>query len=168
LAGQKFATFKSLLRFYMITLRRSNAENSDFVALVKELDAGLAIVDGEDHAFYSQFNRIDSIKVVVLAYEDGIPAGCGAIKEYEPGVMEIKRMFVRPDQRRKGIAATVLAELEGWASELSCTKCMLETGLKQPEAIALYRKCGYLQIPNYGQYKGVENSVCFEKQLILK
>jgi GNAT superfamily N-acetyltransferase len=89
----------------MITLRRSSSENSDFVTLVKELDAGLAIVDGEDHAFYSQFNRIDSIKYVIIAYENGIPTGCGAIKEYEPGVMEIKRMFVRPEQRRKGIAA---------------------------------------------------------------
>jgi GNAT superfamily N-acetyltransferase len=57
----------------------------------------------------------------------------------------------------------ILAELEKWAGELSCTKCILETGKRQPDAIGLYKKNGYKPVPNYGQYAGVENSVCFEK-----
>jgi GNAT superfamily N-acetyltransferase len=79
--------------------------------------------------------------------------------------MEVKRMFVPPASRRKGIAALILAELERWAKDLSATSCILETGKKQPEAIRLYTKCGYHPIPNYGQYAGMENSVCFEKLL---
>lgn len=149
----------------MIRIVRTNSDNKDFLELVKLLDAELAVRDGEDHSFYSQFNKVDKIKYVVVAYEDETPVGCGAIKEYDASSMEIKRMFVTPDGRSKGIATTVLIELENWARELSCTKCILETGKKQPEAIRLYTKNGYQPIPNYGQYADVENSLCFEKDL---
>ena len=87
------------------------------------------------------------------------------MKLFEPDAMEIKRMYVLPGKRGSGIATKVLSELEQWAGELSFARCVLETGLKQPEAIALYKKNGYLLIPNYGQYAGKENSVCFEKVL---
>ncbi|PVY39896.1 GNAT family N-acetyltransferase [Pontibacter virosus] len=149
----------------MLYLKRTDSDDPDFVALVKLLDADLAIRDGEEHAFYAQYNKIDKIKHVVLAYENGKALGCGAIKEYEPGTVEVKRMYVQPAGRGQGIASQVLAELEAWACELSFEKCILETGLKQPEAIGLYKKNGYQLIPNYGQYAGVENSVCFEKEL---
>jgi putative acetyltransferase len=149
----------------MITLTRTNSENEDFLKLVRLLDAGLAIVDGDDHSFYSQFNKIDKIRYVVVAYENEKPVGCGAIKEFEPGTMEVKRMYVSPDDRKKGIASKILTELEIWSLDLSCGKCILETGKRQPEAISLYKKNGYKQIPNYGQYADVKNSVCFEKNL---
>lgn len=149
----------------MITLKRTDSENADFQALVVELDKELAVRDGDEHSFYSQFNSIDAIKHVVVAYEGNEAAGCGAIKEYSDGVMEIKRMFVPPDKRGRGVASIVLRELENWTRELGAKKCILETGLKQPEAIRLYEKNGYLQVQNYGQYAGVENSVCFEKDL---
>lgn len=64
--------------------------------------------------------------------------------------------------------ALILAELEGWAAELSFRKCILETGKKQPEAIELYKSNEYQLIANYGQYIGVENSVCFEKKILPK
>ncbi|MDQ2692245.1 MAG: GNAT family N-acetyltransferase, partial [Chloroflexota bacterium] len=89
--------------------------------------------------------------------------GCGAIKEYSPGVVEVKRMYTSPESRGKGVATNVLSELEAWAGELSYGTCILETGKKQPEAIRLYQKNGYKVIPNYGQYAEVENSLCFEK-----
>jgi GNAT superfamily N-acetyltransferase len=132
---------------------------------VKLLDADLAIRDGEDNVFYSQFNKIDNIRYVVLAYENEKPVGCGAIKEHASKTMEVKRMFVSSGNRNKGIASKILSELENWACELSYTKCILETGKRQPEAIGLYKKNGYKLIPNYGQYAGVENSVCLEKEL---
>jgi putative acetyltransferase len=149
----------------MITIQRTDSGNGDFLALVKLLDADLAFRDGADHSFYSQFNTLDRIRFVVLAYDEKTPAGCGAIKEHAPGIMEVKRMYVSPDRRRQGIATRVLAELEAWAKELHAEKCILETGRKQPEAIGLYRQHGYRLIPNYGQYAGVDNSVCFEKDL---
>jgi putative acetyltransferase len=150
----------------MIKLLRTNSENQNFVDLVRFLDEDLAIRDGEDHAFYSRFNKIDNIKYVVLAYEYENPVGCGAIKEYSADTAEIKRMYVSPDNRRKGIATRILAELELWAGELSYTRCILETGKRQQEAIVLYQSSGYTSVPNYGQYSGVENSLCFEKKLI--
>ncbi len=150
----------------MIKLVRTNSENRDFIALVKLLDADLAIVDGKDHVFYSQFNKIDNIRYVIVAYEDEKAMGCGAIKEFDKGTMEVKRMYVSPQNRKKGIASMILSELEKWASELSASKCILETGKRQYEAVGLYKKSGYQLIPNYGQYAGVENSLCFEKDLI--
>lgn len=149
----------------MITLLRTDSDNGDFVSLVRLLDAELAVLDGEDHAFYAQFNKIGKLKQVVVAYIDDMPVGCGAIKAFDDMAMEVKRMYVLTEYRNKGIASRVLAELEVWARELSYLKCVLETGKRQPDAIALYTKSGYRSIPNYGQYIGVENSVCFEKTL---
>jgi putative acetyltransferase len=148
----------------MIKLLRTDSENPDFIGLVSYLDAELAERDGSDHSFYGQFNTIDKIKHAVVAYENDQPIGCGAIKEYASDTMEVKRMYTSPDGRGKGIATSVLAELETWAAELSYDRCILETGKRNPEAIALYKKNGYTLIPNYGQYAGIENSVCFEKK----
>jgi putative acetyltransferase len=149
----------------MLQAFRTNSADKRFQELVSALDADLAKRDGRDHAFYHQFNSIAAIKYAVIALEDDEPVGCGAIKIYAPGVMEVKRMYTLPLHRGKGSASLILNELETWAKELGYDKCILETGIKQPEAIALYKKCGYNIIPNYGQYAGVEKSVCFEKFL---
>jgi putative acetyltransferase len=147
----------------MITIRRTDSDDEDFIELVKYLDADLAIRDGNEHSFYAQFNKIDRIKYVVVAHENNDPVGCGAIKEYSPDIMEIKRMYTSPASRGKGIATRILAELEKWAKELFFEKCILETGKRQSEAVKLYQKNGYKIIANYGQYAGIENSLCFEK-----
>lgn len=146
-------------------LIRTNSDNSDFRELVAQLDADLQIRDGAEHSFYAQFNKIDKIRHVVVAYENESAIGCGAFREYEPNVAEIKRMFVRPENRGRGIAGQILIELENWARELNYSECILETGVKQPEAIRLYQKSGYEKIPSYGQYLNVENSVCMKKTL---
>ncbi len=149
----------------MIRIIKSDASQPDFKKLVAFLDADLAERDGEDHSFYDQFNKLHLIKYALVAYEKDLPVACGAIKEFEPNVMEVKRMYVTPEKRGKGIATKVLSSLEDWARELGYQKCVLETGKRQPEAIALYTKNGYKIIPNYGQYAGIENSMCFEKFL---
>jgi putative acetyltransferase len=149
----------------MITIKRTDSDNKDFIELVKFLDAYLAKRDGEEHSFYAQFNKIDKIKYAIVVYENDKPIGCGAIKEYGPNIVEIKRMYTSPESRGKGIATKILIELEKWATEMSCIKCILETGKRQSEAVELYKKNGYKLIPNYGQYAGIENSLCFEKQL---
>jgi GNAT superfamily N-acetyltransferase len=150
----------------MIRLIRTNSLNKHFQELVKALDLDLRIRDGEDHTFFAQFNKIDEIKYVLVAYENGMPVGCGAIKNYAENVMEVKRMFVKEEKRGKGIASLVLQELEKWCIELNYEKCILETGLAQPEAIRLYTKNNYQRIPNFGQYEQVVTSVCFEKLLL--
>ena len=149
----------------MITLTRTDSNNKDFIELVKQLDAYLAEIDGKDHSFYAQFNKIGKIKYVIVAYENEIAVGCGGMKEYSNDSVEVKRMYVPASMRGKGIASSVLSELEAWAKELNYKKCVLETGKRQPEAISLYKKNGYQKISNFGQYKNVDNSVCFEKEL---
>jgi len=149
----------------MIRIIRTDSDNLDFIELVKHLDAYLAEKDGDDHSFYAQFNKIDKIRHVVVAYDNDEPVACGAIKQHTSTTVEIKRMYTSPESRGKGIATKVLTELEVWATELCYKKCILETGKRQPEAIRLYKKNGYKLIPNYGQYAEVDNSVCFEKDL---
>jgi putative acetyltransferase len=149
----------------MIHFIKTNSKNIDFISLVKQLDAELTIKDGDDHDFYHQFNGITNLNYVIVAYKGQNAIGCGAIKFFDKKTMEIKRMFVPENARGLGIATQILTNLESWASDLGYSKCILETGKILVEAIALYKKCGYQMIPNYGQYKDVKNSVCFEKQL---
>ncbi|MDG3582340.1 GNAT family N-acetyltransferase [Galbibacter pacificus] len=149
----------------MLVYRRTTSTDKDFISLVGKLDKHLAKKNGENQEFYGQFNTLDAIKHVVLAYNGKMAVGCGAIKQYNPEVMEVKRMYTRAEYRGKGIALSVLNELEKWAVELGFSKCVLETDKDNAGAIHIYRKNGYLPIPNYGQYQGVAMSVCFEKAL---
>lgn len=151
--------------FKMIVTSRTTFENNDFIELVKLLDADLKVRDGDEHDFYDQFNKINGLKNVIVAYKNKQPIGCGAFKIINNTTVEIKRMYVSPNGRRTGVATTVLTALEQWAKEIGYTKCILETGKKQPEAIALYKKCGYTITANFGFYENVENSVCFQKLL---
>lgn len=148
----------------MYNLVRTNSENNDFQKLIGFFDEFLVDIDGDEKDFFAQFNQI-YIENVVVYYENGIALGCGAFKELEPKVAEIKRMFVLPEGREKGIATKVLYELENWTKELNYNSCVLETSQKLKNAIALYTKFGYKEIQNYGQYIGVESSVCFKKVL---
>ncbi|MGB7202443.1 MAG: GNAT family N-acetyltransferase [Pyrinomonadaceae bacterium] len=149
----------------MIKLVRTNSENEDFRALVAMLDEELKQRDGQDHYFFAQFNKLAGLLGVVVASDGDKAVGCGAFKPFSQTDAEIKRMFVLPDHRGKRIAAQILAELESWAIESGFRSCVLETGFKQPEAIALYKRSGYEVIPNYGQYADVEASVCMRKNL---
>ncbi len=149
-----------------ISIKRVPASNVDFRELVAALDEELKKRDGSENAFYAQYNGLEDIKHAIVAYIADSPVGCGAIKLYSQNRMEVKRMYVLVDHRRKGIAQLVLQSLEAWAAELGNSHCILETGKRQPEAIALYESAGYAVIENYGQYKGVLNSVCFEKRLL--
>ena len=146
-------------------LLRTTSENPDFRDLVVLLDADLKIRDGDDHAFYNQFNKIDALRNAVVCYLDGRAVGCGAFRPFDAETVEIKRMFVHPDFRGRGIAGEILAELERWAAASGYTACVLETGKNQPEAIRLYQKSGYAGMPNYGPYAGIDNSVCMRKPI---
>ncbi|WP_298954690.1 GNAT family N-acetyltransferase [uncultured Nonlabens sp.] len=149
----------------MLHLKRTTSENKDFQSLVKLLDSFLAITDGDEHDFYNQFNKIEGLQHVLVAYLDDTAVGCGAIRKYDEQTMEVKRMFTTAQSRSNGVASQVLKELEKWSLELGYEKCVLETGTRQQEAIALYKKNDYQLIPCYGQYLKVENSLCFEKIL---
>ena len=142
---------------------RTDAKNPDFTRLISELDAYLKVTDGEDHEFYNQFNGLDNIKNVVIAYKDKQAIGCGAFKKFDDETAEIKRMYVKINHRGYGTAQAILNSLELWALEKDFKKCILETGDRQIEAIKFDFKSGYIRIANYGQYAQMDNSNCFEK-----
>ena len=149
----------------MITIQRTNSDNKDFQKLVRLLDDYLDTVDKTAYCICKPFNAIDTIKYSIVIYSENEAAGCGAIREYSPDTMEIKRMFVLETERRKGIASMILGELEKWAKELGFNRCILETGEKLPEAISLYQMKGYLKIANYRQYESLGSSICFAKDI---
>lgn len=150
----------------MTTFNRTLSDNMDFQNLVTLLDKDLKIRDGSEHDFYAQFNKTANIRNVIVCYIDNKPTGCGALKEYDKKKAEIKRMFVLPEYRGRGIAFSILKELELWALELNYSEFILETGKNQPEAIRLYHKAGFSIIKNYGQYENIENSICMAKNIL--
>ncbi|WP_395049763.1 GNAT family N-acetyltransferase [Flavobacterium sp.] len=149
----------------MIITKRTTSDDTNFQELVKLLDIELQERDGDEHSFYAALNKTNTLNYVIVAYDQDKPIGCGALRTYSKDTMEVKRMFVPLQKRGQGIASKILKALEIWCQELGIKKCVLETGKNQPEAIALYKKNHYNTIPNFGKYEGVENSVCFEKEL---
>jgi len=146
-------------------IRRVPTNHPDFVTLVAELDAYLADIDGEEHNFYAQYNTIDQLDEAVVAYRDGDAIGCGAMKEFDSAAMEVKRMYTKPSQRGQGVAIAVLEKLESLASLLGYQYCVLETGQRQKAAVQLYTSQAYEVTDSYGQYIGVDNSLCFRKEI---
>lgn len=149
----------------MIHFLRTDSSNTDFQSLVVLLDKYLSVINGEKDSFFAAFNTINALQNVVVAFDQEKPVGCGAFKPYSDDSVEIKRMFVAEEYRRQGIAQGVLSALEIWASELGFSICILETSKSMLPAVHLYQKYGYAVIPNYGQYRDVESSVCMEKHL---
>lgn len=149
-----------------ISVRRVPRDHADLLELVRLLDADLNSRYGIVQAQYDQFNSLASVDAAVVADLNGQPVGCGCYRRMDETTTEIKRMFVRPENRGSGAAARLLAELENWAIEAGFSRAVLETGIKNPEAIRFYAKSGYARIENYGQYVGMENSICMAKSLV--
>lgn len=149
----------------MFRVEKTTPQHPDFIRLIKVLDVDLAIRDGDEKDFHAQYNKTDNIKHAILVFEDETAVGCGALRHFDSTTIEIKRMFVSPENRGKGIATLTLKALEDWARSLGYRHAILETGNKYPEAISLYTKNGYQRIPNFGQYEQVLSSRCFKKQL---
>ncbi|MFK7050435.1 GNAT family N-acetyltransferase [Flavobacterium columnare] len=141
----------------------TTSDNPDFKHLTRLFDEYLVDIDGDQKDFFSHHNN-KYLKHVLVVYENEEAVGCGAFKEYDTVTAEIKRMFVHPEKRGKGIATFILNEIEKWANEYGYHNFILETSPKLENAIALYKKSGYNLIPNFGQYIGIENSICMKKE----
>lgn len=150
----------------MTTIKRTSPDSRDFTELVEMLDKDLWKRYPKTQQQYATHNKIALEANVVLAYEGDKAVGCGCFRKTEdPQIVEIKRMYVNEAVRGKGIATLILNELEAWALEEGNTGAILETGTKQPEALALYRKVGYKEIEKYGPYIHLEESICMGKKL---
>lgn len=139
--------------------------NMDFINLIEQLDENLNLLNGETQKQYDKHNKIDHINEVVLVYIDEVPVACGAWKEFDHSSIELKRIFVKNEYRRRGIARSIVCELERLGKEKGYSYAILETGIKQLEAIQLYKSLGYIVTQNYEPYIGCDNSVCMKKDL---
>ena len=145
-------------------LRRTSGNDPDFIALTRRLDAELRAQYGDAQAQYAPYNLVDTDTAVVVTIDD-VPAGCGCFKRFDDEAIELKRMFVDPARRGTGVGRALVGELERWATELGYRAAVLETGVEQHAAIALYERSGYTRIPLYGPYVGMDLSICMRKQL---
>lgn len=144
---------------------KTDSSDNEFLNLTALLDSELWERYGAEQQQYGKHNKTDDVREVILIYSGGYAVGCGAIKEFDGSTAEVKRIFVRKQYRRQGISKSILRKLEQLA-EIRCYKaCVLETGMKQQEAINLYKDSGYQIIDNYGPYIGMENSICMKKEL---
>jgi putative acetyltransferase len=144
---------------------RTNSDSPDFLTLTDELDTELCRIYNTRKEDYEEYNRITGLPTVILAYESNVVVACGCFKQFDARRIELKRMFVKPEFRGKGIASMMVKELEQWGHELGFQTVILETGKQQPEAIALYRKLGYTDIPHFGEFPEESRSVCLGKVL---
>ena len=101
----------------------------------------------------------------LVAYAGGKPIGCGAIRKLDSDTAEIKRMYVVPESRGKGISKSILKALEEEARRLGVRRIVLETGERQIEAMALYTRAGFARIPPFGEYLNSPLSVCMAKEI---
>ncbi len=150
----------------MLTYKRTTASDSDFKALVIDLDKDLWARYPYIQQNFAPFNFVDDSFRVILAQDDEVPVGCGCFRPVkEKDVVEIKRMYVTPSFRSRGVGKMILQKLEQWAKEEKFVLAKLETGINQPEAIAAYEKSGYVRIPNFEPYVNVKESICMMKGL---
>jgi GNAT superfamily N-acetyltransferase len=151
-----------------ISVRRAEISPPIVQQLILALNAELEAMYPEEGANHF---RLDVEEVAngrgafLVAYRDGQAVGCGAVRRNDPQVAEIKRMYVIPEARGRGIARQILIALESEARQLGVSRLVLETGLRQIEALALYRRAGFVDIPLFGEYIDSPLSVCMEKNL---
>jgi len=151
-----------------LTVRSEPIASPTAQALIARLNAELQGRYPEEGANHF---RLDPQEVApgrgafLIATLDGTPVGCGAVRRVDDGIAEIKRMFVDPSHRGQGIGAAILAALETEARGLGARRLVLETGHRQPEAIALYHRAGFTDTPAFGEYVGSRLSVCMSKDL---
>ncbi|MCP1310753.1 GNAT family N-acetyltransferase [Paenibacillus tyrfis] len=137
------------------------------IALIAKLDDYLYSLYPADEVFGVDLEgaKVDEV-VFVLAYWNGVATGCGAYRPLDAQAAELKRIFVDPSFRNKGIASSILSFLEQEAARAGFTSLLLETGPMQPESIALYKKFGFIDIAPFGEYVDCPSSICMEKRLL--
>jgi putative acetyltransferase len=152
-----------------IDIRRTDILSPTAEELIRQLNVELQARYPEDGA---NFLRLEAHEVreghggFFVAYANEAPIGCGAIRRIDRAVAEIKRMYVAPEARGRGVGGRIVAALEAEAVRLGFSRLVLETGPRQPEAIAIYRRAGFSEIPLFGEYVGATFSVCMAKDLI--
>jgi GNAT superfamily N-acetyltransferase/dephospho-CoA kinase len=151
-----------------VTLALVGWDDADLARMRDDQQAELAtLYDGE--ADLEPVLPPEEMLATVAVSVDGVLVGCGSLRDartYGDGYGELKRMYVRPAYRGRGLSRLVLARLEQIAAENGLRRLILETGTRQVEAIRLYRSAGYRRIPDYGPYDERSLSVCYARWLV--
>ncbi|MCB1018034.1 MAG: GNAT family N-acetyltransferase, partial [Acidimicrobiales bacterium] len=146
-----------------VVLRAHGIDEPVVRTLIEELNAELDALYPEPGANHFSLPTADQL---LVAWHGDDPVGCGAVRVIEPGVAEIKRMYVRPDHRGRHVGGMVLRSLEATARGLGCHRLVLETGTRQEAAMALYLRHGFTEIPCWGEYvASAATSTCLAKDL---
>lgn len=148
-----------------LKIAETDKADPDFISLIRLLDDDLNERYGALQKQFDRHNRTDSLLYAAVIYKDQIPAACGAYKEHSIDSVEIKRIFVKKEYRRQGLSKLIIHELESSAKSKGYRYAFLETGIKQYEAVSLYKSLGYTIIQNYEPYIGNANSICMKKDL---
>lgn len=154
-----------LLLENMYNISVTDAENPDFAELIRALDDEYYALYGDVILMYRQQNKTDNLLCAVLVYCDAKPVACGGIRFFNDETVEIKRIFVQEEHRRRGIAKMLICRLEEEAAKRGFKRAILETGNIMKAAQSLYVKLGYRYTENYGAFAGDANCVCMEKML---
>ena len=145
----------------MLTIAPEPLDSADARRLIGELDDHLnSLYPPEDN-----FTELPTADAFLIARIDDVAVGCGAVRFLDAETAEVKRMYVGPDARGRGVGRELLAELESFARGRGARRLVLETGPQQAEALALYERAGFVETPCWGEYAHGNNSICFEKPL---
>lgn len=151
-----------------ITIRLVKSNDRQLHELIKRLDEDLLERYPSDRIYLVDFTNSKVTKMTfAIAYINGTPVACGGLRPMDNGDMELKRFYVDSSYRKQGIATQLLSYLEEKARKMGYKGIKLETGARQPEAIALYTKHGYVAIARFGEYTDDENCLCYGKILPL-
>lgn len=150
-----------------MVIKRTTGTDKDFIELIKLLDEELWKRYPKTQQNYEGGNILPEDVYTVLVYLEENAIGCGCLRNFEndPEKIELKRMFVKEKYRGKRVGRVIVEELEKWALELNKKTILLETGVNQPEAVYLYERMGYQWIDNYGEYIGMDESICMKKNI---
>ncbi len=146
-------------------IRFVTAESADFRALAAALDAYYFTLVGDIQLQYAEPNRPENMNALLVAYEDATPAACGAWKAVDGETAEIKRIYVQPQYRRRGVASALIRALE---EDIACSgrhKLILETAVDTTSSHELYLSLGYKLRDYYGSPAGADNCMCFHKEI---
>ncbi len=151
-----------------IAIGREPLDGTAACALIAALNGELLARYPEEGAAHF---RLDLAEVApgrgafLVARQGGDPIGCGAVRRLDAEAAEVKRMYVVPAARGRRVGAAILGALEAEARLLGVVRLVLETGERQPESLALYRRTGFVAIPRFGEYVDSPLSLCMAKAL---
>lgn len=146
-------------------IRVAEPKSADYAMLAKKLDEYYFTLVGDVHLRYADVNRPENMSRILVAYDGDRAVACGCWKKIDEVAGEVKRIYVLPEYRRRGLASAIIGKLEADMAAAGYTVAILETARTTGDSRSLYLSLGYEIIDYYGSPAGAENCLCFRKDL---